>query len=836
MEQKIFQTASLEANINEIEQRFRGDVTVKLRRMENRASGIRFAVFFVDGLVNSLLVNDHILQPLLETSLLQAKEDPLTAAKKLAVPINELKEIPNVDELYSELLSGSTILLAEGSFGALALGVKNLPSRSIQEPEGEKVLKGPREGFTENIIVNLAMIRKKIRTPDLRFEFQQIGTRTGTRCALCYLEGIADSGLLEKLRKKLKSIAIDGILDANYIQELIRDAGFSPFRTSGSTERPDVVAAKLLEGRIALVIDGTPAVITLPFFFLEYFQINDDYYSHYLFGSFGRLLRILGFLFTISFPAFYLALVTHHQNLLPTRLVLNLASARQDLPFSTFWEMLCLILAFELIREGGAHIPSGFGQTLSIVGGLVLGQASVDAKLVSIPVVIIVAFSGIAGLITPQLKAAVIFFRFLFLIGAAWFGLPGFFLCFCLFIWHLSTLKTLDFPYLSSLCSHPGQFLQDTVFRAPWNRMIYRPGGISPTDPVRQKKGTTGRKTHFLLLLFLLFPLLCGCSTLPEINQRSILSAAAFSENDSTPEKGRLHISAEVIKDHRGADSGTPSASVTEGYGNTPFLAAENLNASMQYPLSWAHLRLLALHPSYAAKNDLSSVLSLFLEQEELFLSSDLIVLTPDERDLYWSPQENISGTTLADILTASAETAGTPLCSVAEALHCLASGDCDLLLPAAVLEGKEYRVTGSAVFSGERLRGFLSSPETFCLQLLREEAKEGTVSLPGGNTFRIFAVSIRKTPQETASSARFDITVEGSFTKDSPLASSNPETAALQTAAWLRRDFLSAFETCKEKYASFPIPSSVPGQPLKELQVYCTVQLTLPPSKGGLL
>jgi len=843
MEQKIFHTASLEANVRQITDLFRNDFTVKQRRIRNDSCGREFAVFFVDAMVNSILINDHILEPLMTSRELDRPGDPLQIARDFVIPVNEQKDLPDLSELYSELLSGSAILLADGSSSALAFGVKNLPARSIQEPESEKVLKGPREGFTENIMVNLALIRKKVRTAELRYRFAQLGTRTGTRYALCYLDGIADPSLVSKLENKLKTIEIDGILDANYIQELIRDTKFSPFRTSGSTERPDVAAAKLLEGRILLVIDGTPAVITLPFFFLEYFQVNDDYYSHYLFGSFGRILRILGFLFTISFPAFYLAMVTYHQNLLPTRLVLNLAAARQDLPFSTFWEMLGLILAFELIREGGAHIPSGFGQTLSIVGGLVLGQASVDAKLVSIPVVIIVAFSGISGLITPQLKPAVVFFRFAFLFAAAAFGLPGLFLVYCLMVWHLSTLRTFDFPYLSSLSRHRSQFLQDTFLRSPWDRMRFRPNGIAPNNGVRQTQSVLRKSSFFLLCLFLL-PVLCGCGSLEEINDRSILSAAAFDLSETENPQERFRISAEVIKDHTGADSGSPKTSVTEGTGASPFLAAEDLNFAVQKPISWAHCRLIALGEPLLREEGLDGILSLFLEQEEFFLSADLVVLQPSENQVFWQPDRKVNGTTLAEILTVSAKTTGTPICSAAQACHLLRSGDSDLLLPAAVLENDEYRITGSALLAEGRLRGFLNLQETFFLQLLRSEATEGTVILPDGRSFRIFNASVqtKQVYPELPQHRQYHLQIEGAFTNAERLtvllgpSSGDTDPDALVVSAFLRRQCLSVFDRCRDEFGTFPLASGTGGFPVKTMDLTCDVVIVDPPSKGGLL
>ena len=305
---------------------------------------------------------------------------------------------------------------------------------------------------------------------------------------MVYLDGVAAPNIVEKMEKQLKKIDIDAVLDTNYIAELIRGNPLSPFKTTGTTERPDVAAAKILEGRVVLMVDGSPVALTAPFLFLEYFQTNEDYYSWFYFGTIGRLLRFLGFLITTCLPGIYLALVTYHQELLPTRFLLNLSSARSGLPFPTLFEMILLILAFELIREGGTRIPSGFGQTLSIVGGLVLGQASVEAQLVSIPVVIIIAFTGITGLIVPALKGPVILIRIIWLILSAIFGIFGCFIGIITLLIHLASLDSFGIPYTSTLSRGFAQKSQDTLIRSPWTRMIFRPEQIAPKNRRRQRR------------------------------------------------------------------------------------------------------------------------------------------------------------------------------------------------------------------------------------------------------------------------------------------------------------------------------------------------------------
>ncbi|MBQ9931788.1 MAG: spore germination protein [Firmicutes bacterium] len=481
-------TKSLDENLRILKEILDPNEAVLFRPFCNRKDPRRrFCLIYIDGMANSRIAAENVLAPLMEKDLPRSG-NLAQLLKDSFIETSETKITEDLDSLLIELFTGNGILLVDGDSQGLAVGIRNWTLRSISEPEGEKVLQGPREGFTEGLVLNLAMLRRRIWNPDLKFRFMKIGKQTNCRVCMVYLEGIANPDIIAKMERKLKEIDIDAVLDTNYIAELIRGNPLSPFKTTGATERPDVAAAKILEGRIVLMVDGSPVALTAPFLFLEYFQTNDDYYSWFYFGSIGRILRILGFLITTCLPAFYLSLVTFHQELLPTRFLLNLSSARSGLPFPTLFEMILLILAFELIREGGSRIPSGFGQTLSIVGGLVLGQASVEAQLVSIPVVIIIAFTGITGLIVPALKGPVIFIRIIWLLLSAVFGIFGCFIGIITLLIHLSSLDSFGIPYTAVLAKTMKQKSQDTLIRSPWNRMIFRPEKIAPKNRRRQRR------------------------------------------------------------------------------------------------------------------------------------------------------------------------------------------------------------------------------------------------------------------------------------------------------------------------------------------------------------
>ena len=286
----------------------------------------------------------------------------------------------------------------------------------------------------------------------------------------------------------IQSLDIDGILDSNYITEQIRDHPCSIFKTTGATERPDVVAARLLEGRIAIVVDGTPVVVTVPYLFSENFQSDEDYYLNYIISSVGRVLRYLCFFMSISIPAIFIAAATFHKELLPTSLALSVTQLRGGVPFPPFAECLLLIFIFEILKETGVRMPQSLGHALSIVGGLVVGQAAVEARIISAPMLIVVALSGISGLMVPRLKGAVFYLRLIFVILSALFGLYGYIAGVALMLIHIFDLSSFGTSYTVSLADAGLQSLKDTFWRAPWSKMRTRPLFNSNIIRSREKK------------------------------------------------------------------------------------------------------------------------------------------------------------------------------------------------------------------------------------------------------------------------------------------------------------------------------------------------------------
>jgi spore germination protein KA len=303
----------------------------------------------------------------------------------------------------------------------------------------------------------------------------RVGRRTSTAVFVCYLGTLANVRTVDLIKKRIEKIDIDGVLDTNYITEQIKDNKFSLFKTSGTTERPDVVAARLLEGRIAIVVDGTPMVATVPYLFSENFQSDEDYYQNFLLSSAERLLRYFCFALSISIPAVFIALSTLHRQLLPTTFAISVMQLRGGVPFTPLGECLIMILVFEILKEAGIRMSQNLGHALSIVGGLVVGQAAVEARIISSPILITVALSGIAGLMLPRLKTAVFYLRILFVLLSAFLGLYGYIMGAIFLGIYILSVYSYAIDYTVSLKKASFQSLKDTLIRASWKNMNKRP-------------------------------------------------------------------------------------------------------------------------------------------------------------------------------------------------------------------------------------------------------------------------------------------------------------------------------------------------------------------------
>jgi spore germination protein KA len=463
---------------------------------------LKAAVVFIDGLADQAIINDHILRPLMvDTVKLKSNQGMAHPNRKRdlqwienhLVTVNDLSRKTALDDIANAVAKGDTILLVQGFTEALQISSKGWALRAITEPGAEIVAKGPREGFIENLRTNTALLRRKIGDPHLTFENMRIGRRTRTDVSIAYIKGIVRDNLVEEVRNRIQRISTGSILAAEYISEFIEDAPFSLFSTTIHTERPDVAAAKLLEGRVAILIDGTPVVYTVPALFMESFQSPDDYNLRPFYATAIRWFRFLAFAFTAFLPAFYVALTTFHQELIPTPLLITIAAATDRTPFPAVLEVLGMGIIFEILREAGIRIPRSFGPAVSIVGGIVIGEAAVGAGLIGEPTVIVVALTAITSYVTPVQAEVSVFLRLIFTFLAGFFGLYGIFNGVFLILIHLASLRSFGVPYLAPLAPLIASDLKDVLIRAPIWALKTRPRSLEPKDIVQQKPGMRPR-------------------------------------------------------------------------------------------------------------------------------------------------------------------------------------------------------------------------------------------------------------------------------------------------------------------------------------------------------
>ncbi|MDR3270441.1 MAG: spore germination protein [Peptococcaceae bacterium] len=458
----------------------------------------RCVVLYLNSMADTETINQHIIKPLLYERPAVREREADTAhrfawIKTEMLSVGFMQEISTLDEVAEQFLQGNTILLIEGSVKALALKSDGWEKRAIQEPTSEIVIRGSREGFVESLAINISLLRRIIRHPSFRIETTRIGDYTKTLVGVAYIDGIVNPELIEEIRRRLGQIKIDGILESGYIEQLIEDDPLSPFPTLNNSERPDVVAAKLLEGRAAIIIDGTPFVLTAPQLFIEGFQSPDDYYLRPYYASIVRLIRFLSFIITINIPAIYVALMSFHQEIIPTSLLISIAEANEGTPFNSFVDALSIGIIFEMIREAGLRLPRAIGQTISIVGALVVGQTAVSAGLIGAPVVIMMAITSICSFVVVGMNDASAMLRILTLLLASVFGGYGVVCAYLLMLIHLASLRSFGTPYLAPFVPWSGQGLKDSFIRSPLRAMWQRPETIARQNLRRMSPDQGGK-------------------------------------------------------------------------------------------------------------------------------------------------------------------------------------------------------------------------------------------------------------------------------------------------------------------------------------------------------
>lgn len=491
----------LETNIQSLQQVFGDSSDVVYRHFQVGKQHHRAAAVYVEGLVNTDTISNHILQAaMLDATATEAQlqsGDELTATLALlrarVLSVGEAKEVKLLDEVIPSLLAGDTALFFEDYPGALLLSTKGWQQRALDEPPTEPLIRGPRDGFTETLRTNTALLRRHLRDPRLRLEARKVGRRSATDLVIAFIDGIVNPKLVQEVKRRLATIDIDQVPESGYLEQLIEDSPFSPLPQVQYSERPDKVVAALLEGRVALLLDGTPFVLIAPATFPMFFQSPEDYYDRWILASFTRMLRIAASYLATFTPALYVALVSINPGLIPESLALSIATAREGVPFPAVLEALIMEISFELFREAGARLPRSIGQTVGVVGGLIVGQAAVNAKLVSSTMLIVVALTSIASFAIPSynMASSLRLLRFPLLLLAAVLGLYGVVLGFIVINIHMVTLKSFGKVYLAPLAPYRYRDMKDSILRAPLRALLTRPlvtGALNKTRQRNRKK------------------------------------------------------------------------------------------------------------------------------------------------------------------------------------------------------------------------------------------------------------------------------------------------------------------------------------------------------------
>ncbi|WP_432806722.1 spore germination protein [Paenibacillus lactis] len=486
----------LDMNLSIIRERTGDSPDIIIRRLDQVVGcEIRAAVIFIDGLVKDQIINHSIMDSLTQVSSMEIPPSPtptqiVSLIQNRFLSNGTVSELNSMDQLLNAVLAGNTAILVNGSVKGVLASSFGGEQRSVEEPQSQTVIRGPKEGFTENIRTNTALIRRKIKSPDLWIINRKIGRQTQTDVSVMYLHGIADEKIVNEILQRLDRIDTDSILESGYIEEFIQDRTFTPFPTITNTERPDAVAGAVLEGKVAILVDGTPFVLIAPITIFKLFQSSEDYYQKHDIATFLRLLRMVSFVISMLLPSLYIAITTFHQQMLPTLLLISLAAQREGVPFPALVEAFAMEITFEVLREAGVRMPRAIGSAISIVGALVLGQAAVQAGLVSAAMVIIVSFTAIASFVAPSISISnsARLLRFGFMILAATLGLFGIIAGMIAVLIHLSGLRSFGIPYLVPVAPFIPSDQKDTLIRVPWWAMKRRPRLINTQNVTRQSK------------------------------------------------------------------------------------------------------------------------------------------------------------------------------------------------------------------------------------------------------------------------------------------------------------------------------------------------------------
>lgn len=467
--------------------------------------GNEAVLFWLTTMADAKEISGKILQAFLsinESHISGFNEFTLLNFCKEFIPASQYQILEYLDQTTKEILSGNVVLFISGFNKAIAITIGHSQLRSIDEPSTQTIIRGPKDSFIESAETNLSLIRRRIKNAHLKFQKYTIGTETGTTVYLAYMDGIINMGILAEIQKRLNETHTNAIFDSGTLEEYIVDKTFTPFPLIYNSERPDSIAAHLISGKAAIIVDGSPFVLSLPAVFSDFFQVSEDYYQPFMMSSFVRCLRYVAFLIALLFPAIFISIMTYHHELIPTELLVSITSQREALPFPSVVEILIMEITFEILREAGIRMPRAVGPTVSIVGGLVIGQAAVEAGVVSSIMVIIVSITAISSFVSPiySLSVSTRLLRFILIILGTMIGLYGVILGMIILLGHMCSLRSVGVPFMAPFAPLILEDHDDVIIRFPaWSTkkrpsylkpesILTQPNAESPTPPPSNKE------------------------------------------------------------------------------------------------------------------------------------------------------------------------------------------------------------------------------------------------------------------------------------------------------------------------------------------------------------
>ena len=486
---KVRLSNSIAVNKKDLQETFNKSSDMIYRNFYLENNNLSLLIVCLENMVDAEVITEDIVKPIKkEDELKRESKINLDLIRRKIITALEVDVIKDFNSLVNSILSGDTLLFLDGYDEALIIGTSGWKDRNIEAPSSEETIRGSRESFIESIVTNITLLRKRIKTPKLAVERLKVGRKTQTDIAIVYIDGVCNTNVVNEVKKRIEKIDTDGVVGSAQVEQLIETSKWTVFPQILATERVDRTVGNILEGRLVIIVDGTPFVLITPVTFASFLNSPDDYYERTITSSFMRIIRYISYFLTTTLPGLYLALTAYHPGMIPTPLVLTITESRIGLPFPTVVEVFIMEFTLEILTEASIRLPRPIGQTVSIVGGLVIGQSAVQAGIVSPLIIIVVSLTALTSFVVPLYTFTLSnrMIRIPFIILAAMLGLYGIFMGWIFLLIHLASLESFGVRYLSDFSPYKLSSLKDTFIKVPQSLMNKRPEVLNVEDVKRQ--------------------------------------------------------------------------------------------------------------------------------------------------------------------------------------------------------------------------------------------------------------------------------------------------------------------------------------------------------------